>query len=428
MKKFFRNPLNLFVITFALLIIFGSFLLSISGINYRNDYTYIDALFTATSAVCVTGLTTFPVSSFSFWGQIIILVLIELGGIGIMTLSTFIVLFLRGELDLKGRISVSKISGTLFFAETDNIIVFIIGYVIAIEVIGSILLFFGFYMENINISDSCYYSIFYSVSAFCNAGFSIFDESLINQSAYIKIVIATLIILGGIGFYVVFDIMRYIRLKNRLKSHTKIVIVTTLFLIILGMLILYAVESGKLTIIDAFFQSITARTAGFNSVDIAKLHNVSIFIIFILMVIGASPGSTGGGIKTTTFFVIVLSVFNTLKGRDRLVIFKREINYQNILRAHAIFFLYILFISVGTAILLIYDDFGFINTFFEVASAVGTVGLSLGITPKLDSVGKTLLIFLMFAGRVGPSILFMLLLNKDKKTHLKYPEEKIILG
>jgi len=428
MKKFFRNPLNLFVITFALLIIFGSFLLSISGINYRNDYTYIDALFTATSAVCVTGLTTFPVSSFSFWGQIIILVLIELGGIGIMTLSTFIVLFLRGELDLKGRISVSKISGTLFFAETDNIIVFIIGYVIAIEVIGSILLFFGFYMENINISDSCYYSIFYSVSAFCNAGFSIFDESLINQSAYIKIVIATLIILGGIGFYVVFDIMRYIRLKNRLKSHTKIVIVTTLFLIILGMLILYAVESGKLTIIDAFFQSITARTAGFNSVDIAKLHNVSIFVIFILMVIGASPGSTGGGIKTTTFFVIVLSVFNTLKGRDRLVIFKREINYQNILRAHAIFFLYILFISVGTAILLIYDDFGFINTFFEVASAVGTVGLSLGITPKLDSVGKSLLIFLMFAGRVGPSILFMLLLNKDKKTHLKYPEEKIILG
>ncbi|MCB4204452.1 potassium transporter [Deferribacterales bacterium Es71-Z0220] len=428
MKKFFRNPLNLFVITFGLLIIIGSLLLSIPGINYRSNFTYIDALFTATSAVCVTGLTTFPVSSFSFWGQIIILLLIELGGIGIMTLTTFIVLFLRGELDLKGRISVAKISGTLSIAETDNIIVFIIGYMITIEVIGSILLFFGFYMENINLSDSFYYSIFYSISAFCNAGFSIFDESLVNQSAYIKVVIAILIILGGIGFYVVFDVMRFFRLKNRLKSHTKIVIITTFFLIISGMLILYAVEAGKVTIVDAFFQSITARTAGFNSVDIAGLHNVSIFVIFILMVVGASPGSTGGGIKTTTFFVIVLSVLNTLKGSDRLVVFKREIPYQNILRAHAIFFLYILFISVGTTILLLYDDFGFINTFFEVASAVGTVGLSLGITSKLDGIGKSLLIFLMFAGRVGPSILFMLLLNKDKKTHLKYPEEKIILG
>ncbi|MBC7196443.1 MAG: potassium transporter, partial [Deferribacterales bacterium] len=204
MKKFFRNPLNLFVITFGLLIIIGSLLLSIPGINYRSNFTYIDALFTATSAVCVTGLTTFPVSSFSFWGQIIILLLIELGGIGIMTLTTFIVLFLRGELDLKGRISVAKISGTLSIAETDNIIVFIIGYMITIEVIGSILLFFGFYMENINLSDSFYYSIFYSISAFCNAGFSIFDESLVNQSAYIKVVIAILIILGGIGLLAVF--------------------------------------------------------------------------------------------------------------------------------------------------------------------------------------------------------------------------------
>lgn len=428
MNKLFKNPSGLFALTFLFLIIVGSILLSIPGVNLKQDYTFVDALFTATSAVCVTGLTTFPVSSFTFVGQVIILTLIQLGGIGIMSLSTFIVLFLRGELDLRGRISVSRLSGTLSIGEADKIITFIFKYMFCVEILGAFFLFIGFLSDNFNIVDAAYYSIFYTISAFCNAGFSIFDESLVNQGAYIKIVISALIILGGLGFYAVFDIVRFFKSKNRLRNHTRIVIITTIFLIIAGAALIYIAEFGKINVIDAYFQSVTARTAGFNTVDIAKLHQASIFVILILMVIGGSPGSTAGGIKTTTYFVILLADVHTLRGERRVKFANREVPYENILRAHTILFLYILFISSGTIVLLLHNDYGFLNAIFEVTSAIGTVGLSMGVTSQLDTIGKLVIITLMYVGRIGPTVLFMLLLKKEKKTNLKYPEEKLILG
>lgn len=430
MKKFIHNPFLIFVFTFFVIILIGSILLYLPGINESKGYGYIDALFTSTSAVCVTGLATFPVSSFSFLGQVIILILIQLGAIGIMSLGTFLILFLRGELDFEGRITISKIGSTFSIHEADKVIVFIFFYLISIEFIGSVLLFFGFFIEGFDLKHSLYYSVFHSISAFCNAGFSTFDNSLIGKSNFIKIVISLLIILGGVGFYVVFDLLRYLKHKRekiKIKIHTKIVLITTIFLIAFGSIIILIVEPD-ISFTDALFQSVTARTAGFNTVDIASLHNISIFVILNLMVIGGSPGSTAGGIKTTTFFVISLSVLRVLKGEKRANAFKREISTENVLKAHTVFFLYMLLISIGTTLLLYNNDAGFIGSFFEVTSAVGTVGLSLGITSALSEFGKFIIICLMFAGRVGPSVLFMVLLKKEKKSKIAYPEEKIILG
>lgn len=430
MRKIFRNPFIIFVSTFFIIILIGSVLLYIPGINKSENYSYIDALFTSTSAVCVTGLATFPVSSFTFLGQVIILILIQLGAIGIMSLGTFIILFLRGELDFEGRMSITKIGNTFSIHEADKVVVFIFFYLIVVELIGAILLFFGFLIEDFDFKHSLYYAVFHSISAFCNAGFSTFDNSLMNQNDFIKIVVAFLIVLGGIGFYVIFDILRCIKHRKermRMKIHTKIVVFTTIFLISVGCLMIYFVES-RISFVDALFQSITARTAGFNSVDIASLNNISIFVIINLMIIGGSPGSTAGGIKTTTFFVILLSVLRVLKGEKQVNAFKREIATESVLKAHAIFFLYILLISVGTIFLLFCSNLEFLSIIFEVVSAVGTVGLSLGITSTFNGYGKFIIICLMFAGRVGPSVLFMILLKREKRSQIAYPEEKIILG
>ncbi len=293
------------------------------------------------------------------------------------------------------------------------------------EFLGFILLTIGFLWDGLTVPDSIYQGIFHSISAFCNAGFSTYDTSLIGTNPLIKYTVSLLIVLGGLGYFVIYEIIEKYSNKRKFSLHSKIVIITTLLLIIAGSIFLYIFENGNLSLTDSIFQSITTRTAGFNSTDLNKLSYASYFVLTSLMFIGASPGSTGGGIKTTTFFIMVYSIISILKGDANIVVFKRSIPKSYILKSYATAFIYFLTISIGVILLLQNHDFKFEEVLFEAISAMGTVGLSLGITPNLSVLGKIVIILLMFIGRLGPASFAMATIIKEKKILFKYPRGDI---
>jgi len=397
-------------------------------VKHTGGLTYIDSLFTATSAVCVTGLTVVDTSGFNFWGQFFIMLMMQVGAIGIMTLTSSLLLFLRGELDFSQKFRVAKINDNLTIQEAEKILIIVVIYTFFMEFVGFLILSYGFFLEGFALSDAFYYGLFHAISAFCNAGFSTFDSSLIGSNSIVKITTMFLIVFGGLGFYVIYNLYMALFANERIKVHTKIVLYTTFALIILGSSLIFLLEKGTVSILDSFFQSITTRTAGFNTVEISELHIVTKFLLIVLMIIGASPGSTGGGIKTTAFYISIVSMYNVLRGNRKIVVFKRNIPLINILKAYALISMYIFFLVIATLLLLYFDDFTFMDTLFEVASALGTVGLSLGITGELDVFGKLIIIICMFLGRIGPATLITMLLLKEKTSKLSYPEEKIILG
>jgi trk system potassium uptake protein TrkH len=310
----------------------------------------------------------------------------------------------------------------------EQILQIILIYTFSAELIGAFILFFGFFMEGLNFWKSIYFGIFHSISAFCNAGLSPIDTSLIGLNSTIKITIMLLIVLGGLGFYVVYDVHMHYKEHSKLRLHEKVVLLTTITLILLGAFGLLFLERGKLAVIDAFFQSVTARTAGYNTVDLSKLTNESNFLIIFLMIIGASPASTGGGIKTSTAFVAFFTMYTVLKGKFYFVIFKRRIPTETIMRSFSLTLLYLFVIFLGTILILITHNFSLLDSAFEVASALGTVGLSLGITKELSDIGKIVIILWMFLGRVGPAALLLMMINKEKMDKIVYPEEKVLLG
>lgn len=416
-----------FFATFLFLILAGSLALKLPVVQYAGDLSWLDALFMSTSAVCVTGLATVSVSGFNIWGQLVLLVLIQLGAIGIMTLASSVLLALRGELSLYHRLEAVKMTGSYKLSEIEGILGLILKYTFCAELVGFVFLWAGFSLEGYGPGESSYLALFHTISAFCNAGFSTFDGSLMGMNPLIKIAVAGLIVLGGIGFYVVFDIIGYLQKKERLTIHSKLVLWGTLSLIVLGAVLLLLIETN-LGVLDAFFQSVTARTAGFNTVEIAGLQNSSIFLLLILMIVGAAPGSTAGGVKLTTFFVSILAVYNVILGKNRIVIFGRKIPSSNILRAYALIILYISFLALMTILLLRTETAEFIDILFEIVSAVGTVGLSLGLTSELSPMGKFVVIVGMFVGRIGPVVLVLTLFLGEKESRIDYPKEKIILG
>ncbi|HHG86713.1 MAG TPA: TrkH family potassium uptake protein, partial [Bacteroidetes bacterium] len=290
------------------------------------------------------------------------------------------------------------------------------------ELVGFALLSIGFWWEGFGVRRALYEGFFHAISAFCNAGFSTFDESLINSNALVKYTVAVLIIMGGLGYFVIYETMERYKSGRRFSLHSKVVLVTSGFLVVAGMFLLYLFEQGSVSITDCFFQSVTTRTAGFNSVDLTEINYAGIFLLTILMFIGASPGSTGGGIKTTTFFVIVVSIFSVLKGRTSVVVFKRSIPLKMILKSFATALVYIAIIAIGAILLLQDERIEFESAIFEVVSAMGTVGLSLGVTPQLSESGKIVIILLMFIGRLGPASFALATLTKQKELKIKYPE------
>lgn len=428
MKKRRPSPQGYLILTFLTLIAAGALLFMTPFVTAEGGLSPVDALFMSTSAVCVTGLSVISVSDFTFTGQAILLLLIQLGALGIMTLSSSLLLFITGDLDFGTRLMASRLAESYNLREIENVLFYIVSYTFICEAAGAALLWPGFIMDGHNAYDALYLAVFHSVSAFSNAGFSTFDASLTNSGGMVKTIVMFLITAGGLGFYVIFDLMRKVKEKTRLRIHTKIVLGMSAFLSFGGAVLLYLTEYGQMSVIDSLFQSVTTRTAGFNTVDLAGMHSVSIMFMIILMFIGASPGSTGGGIKTTTAFLAAVSVRRAVEGETGVRVFGRTIPPSNILKAFTIIFLYSVVVCFASALILLFRETQFLSVLFEVVSATGTVGLSLGLTSEAGTAEKLILTACMFIGRVGPSAILIAMTGRKKESKISYPEEKLILG
>ncbi len=426
-KQIKLNPWQYLLLSFAILIIVGAYVLTFSWVRNTGSLSFIDALFTATSAVCVTGLIVVKTTDFTLYGQIVLLILMQLGAIGIMTITTSLIQLIRGNLDLEQRLSFSQLQDNINLKSTEGVLLFIVRFTFVTEFIGALFISLGFYLQGLSPKQAVYNGIFQSISAFCNAGFSSFDNSLIGAHWLVKYGVMILIVIGGLGYFVIYEVYHHHKLKERFSIHTKIVAYMTGFLILFGAFFIFLIEKNT-SITDSFFQSVTSRTAGFNSVNLNGMHLVSLLIISMLMFVGASPGSTGGGIKTTTFFVVNYSIFKVLRGETSIHIFNRHISHKIILRALALVVIYFMVIILASVLLLLRYPLKLFDIFFEVISALGTVGLSLGITAKLGMYGKIIIILCMFLGRVGPAAVAMITLRKQKEIKIKYPDDRVVLG
>ena len=420
------NPWHYLFLSFIFLTLTGALLLELPYIRTHGQLSFIDALFTSTSAVCVTGLIVVKTTDFTLMGQIILMVLMQLGAIGIMTITTVLIMIIRGSIDLEHRISFTRLQDNFNLKSSQKVIYFIVKITFLAEFIGAILIGLGFYLQGFPLKKAIYHGIFQSVSGFCNAGFSTFDESLIGTHWLVKYTVMALIILGGLGYFVIFEIFQNKKI-SKYSLHSKVVLITSFILVFAGALFIFIIE-GNESVTDSLFQSVTARTAGFNSIDINQMHMVSLFFLTMLMFIGASPGSTGGGVKTTTFFIVNYSIIKVLRGETSIQIFGRHLSHKVLLRAMALVVVYSLIIIIASILLMLIYPFKFFDILFEVISAVGTVGLSLGLTAKFGVYGKTILIICMFLGRVGPATLAMITLRKQREIKIKYPEDRVVLG
>lgn len=454
------NPAQLFILSFLFIILVGGGMLLLPNATHTG-ITLTDALFTATSAVCVTGLVVVDTGSyFTAFGQYTILMLIQLGGLGIMTFTSYFSYFFKAGSSYENQLLLSAMTNTEKVGEVFSTLKRIILITFIIEGFGAILIFHSLDTANIpSILDRTFFSVFHSISGFCNAGFSTLQNNF-YEPAYrfnypLHIIIASLIILGGIGFPIVFNLLSYIKnnIKNLIfyisgsKQHirmhriinvnTRIVLVTTLILIISGTLLFYVFEYnntlaehgsfGKM--VTAFFGSVTTRTAGFNSVDNALLTTPTVMITIFLMWVGASPGSTGGGIKTSTLAIAFLNFISLAKGKPNIEVFKREIAQKSVNRAFAIITLSIFVIIIAIfSISLFNPEKGLLNITYECVSAFGTVGLSRGITASLSDPSKIVLILTMFIGRVSMLTVLIALFKKLAQHEYLYPSEEVLIN
>ena len=408
-----------------------------------NHISFVDALFTSASAVCVTGLTVVDTGSyFSPLGHTIILALIQVGGIGIMTITTFLALFFRKGVGIRERIILQDMTNVENVALLSTALRNIIAITFFIEIIGAIFLAVLWTDQGWSSQRLCYNAIFHSVSAFCNAGFALFPDSLMRfrSSPFVILVFAFLITTGGLGFLTLMDlggkrILTRERKKSRLKVHTRLVLITSALLFLFGFFSYLFIEhpsekDGLFTgLLSAIFTSVTARTAGFNTVNTASLSVPLTLILIILMFIGASPGSTGGGIKTTTFAVLWWSIIAIIAGKKRIVIMGRNIPFFVLNRAIVVLAVSIIVNVVATFVLTLIEKKDFVDIIFEVVSAFGTVGLSRGITPGLHTISKIVITACMFIGRMGIlTVAFAITAPKEEHIRISYPSEIVLVG
>jgi len=405
---------------------------------------FIDALFMSTSATCVTGLSSISLpDEFSIFGQMIMLLLAQVGGLGIMTLSSSMAVIMGKNLQMREQVIMQDVLDTSGTEELLKLIVDIIRYTFVIEFVGAILLTIGFYQLGFEIGQSLYFGFFHSIMAFCNAGYALFNNNLEDFKfvPLIHMTVAFLLIFGGIGFSVMKDVFQTFKSKRTFKHltvHTKLVLTVNTILIIFGTIYLFfgeflhAFEDMSMwqRFQVSFFQAVTPRTAGFNTINLNALHPHSLYMLILLMFIGASPGSTGGGVKTTTFAILLQSVTATLKGKSDVEFFERKVNSATVVKSIAIFIISLIVVSAGVLVMMrLEPDKSFLSVFFEVVSAFGTVGLSVGITPFLTLLGKMTIIILMFIGRVGPLTLVLAVGSRAvMPSNLEYPEGKVLIG
>ena len=436
------SPSRKLILGFLFAILLGTFILMMPfSLKEGEKLSFLSSLFTIVSAVCVTGLTVVDVSKvFSPAGDLVIIFFIQLGGLGVMTFSSILFLAMGKRMTFYERELLKEERNADSSGEISSFIKKLLLTVFIIESIGAIILTWEFAKE-MPINKAVFYGIFHSISAFCNAGFSLFSNNLEAYKAnpIINLTIGYLITLGGIGFAVITSVIMVIRRGiDRFNLTSKVAIIISMILTFGGMILFFILEySNSATLGDlnfiqkilaSYFQSVTLRTAGFNTIPLGELRNSTIFMCCILMFIGASPGSTGGGIKTTTFGVILFYVIGIVKKKENVEIFNRRLDWEIMNRALAILVLAITYVIIVIMLMLIAENFSPEEIVFEVISAFGTVGLTLGITPDLSTFSKLLLIFTMFVGRLGPMTFALAIGETKKKALSKYPKENILVG
>ncbi|MBA7497199.1 hypothetical protein ES702_07811 [subsurface metagenome] len=439
------KPPWIVILTFVSIIAVGTLLLLLPRATAPGKETmFMDALFTATSATCVTGLVVLDTGShFSLLGQLIILSLIQVGGLGLMTFTSFFVLTLGKEFGVKDRTVLRDILNYRSIGRIGSLVVSILIITFTIEIVGAIFLYIQFLPYNGGGLSSAYSAIFHSISAFCNAGFSLYSDSFIKyrNDLGINLTMSSLIILGGLGFIVIVNLLHwaygYFRHKKEpLSLQSKLVLVVSSLLIIGGTALIFLAEkngvlsgfSWKEKLLTAYFQSVTARTAGFNTLNIGSVGIFSAFLFIIFMFIGASPGSTGGGIKTSTFATLFLTIRSMTQGKNRVEVFHRTIPPLVVYQALCVAILALGWIASSTLVLSLTESAPFIDIFFEELSAFGTVGLSRGLTSQLTTAGRVVIMLSVLVGRIGPLTLALAMGRGKMKELYQYPEERIMVG
>ena len=438
------RPAQILLLGFAALIIVGTILLMLP-VAARSGYptSFLTSFFTATSAVCVTGLVVVDTAShYSLFGQLVILGLIQVGGLGIMTMTTLFAILVGKKINLRERLLIQESLNTLRLEGVVSLVKSIIGMTLLFEGIGGLLLSLRF-IPQMGWSMGIYYGFFHSISSFCNAGFDlsgIISGPFSSLTAYlqdpvISLTIPILIILGGLGFVVIRDLY-YNRRFSKLLLHSKVVLVLTAVLVVGGTILFWLLEQENAiaqlspggAVLASFYQAVTPRTCGSNTLDISSLRSATQFFMIILMFIGASPGGTGGGIKTTTLGALLTATWSAVQGKTNAESFERSIPSSIIFKAIAVFILAAFWVAVVTMILVVTEKTSFLAVLFEATSAFGTVGLTMGLTPHLSTFGKVLIIMTMYAGRVGPLTVALAFWQRQQPVRFKYPDEKIIIG
>ncbi len=458
--NFYFNPTILFVISFLVLILIGTVLLMLPRTTLEAPLSFVDALFMATSAVCITGLSVADISTnFSMFGQTVIIVLIQVGGLGIMTFTGFFGYFFSGGFSFKNQLMFGEILGENKVASVIKTLLTMIFITLLFEFLGAILIFSTLDSANFpNVGSMVFFSIFHSISSFCNAGFSILSGGITNE-AYkfnypFQLALSTLFILGGLGFGIVLNFYTYIKESILLWYHrlitkrnykhkawnfsfnSKLVLLCNAIIIVAATLFFYFLERQNTLSLEkgaggewatSFFMANAARSAGYNSIDLSFVGAPTIFLIMVLMWVGASPGSTGGGVKVTTVALTFMNIISLAKGKEYIEIFKRRIAGESVNKAFAIILLSLFVVGISFFLLIFTDpDKSMKDLLFESLSAYTTCGLSLGVTPSLSMGGKLIIVVTMLVGRVGMLTLLVAFIKNTTRRNIIFPEEKIL--
>ena len=450
------NPAQLFLISFVVIILGGTLLLSLPGATYEG-IGLLDALFTATSAVCVTGLIVVDTAThFTFFGQSILLFLIQIGGLGILTFVSYFSYFFKGEISYEKQIAINQINSSGAIGKELGLLKNILIITLSIEAFSALLIFYNTDPAAFNsLSERVFFSVFHAVSAFCNAGFSTLSDSLMQggfQFNYgLQLAIILTFVLGGLGFPIVSNIVSYLSYKTKgvfsffdkpnyrpwvLTLNSRIALITTIVLTVGGTLVFFGLEkdgvlsshSGFGKLVTALFGATTPRTAGFNTVDASHFRFPTLLLTMFLMWVGASPKSTGGGIKTSTLAIAILNILSLARGRERIELYRREIVEVTVKRAFAMISLSIIVIAIGVLGISAFEpDLTMIEIAFESVSAYSTTGLSMGITSSLSPISKFIIIILMFVGRVSALTVLIAIFRNVINQNYRYPKEEITI-
>lgn len=448
MKRKFKinfklKGVQILALGFIFVILVGALILTLPISTTSGERTnFLDALFTATSAVCVTGLIVVDTGTYwNMFGQTLIMILIEIGGLGFMSFTTLIAIILGKKITLRERLILQDAMNTFNIQGLVKMVKYVLVFTVTVQFFGT-LLFSTQFIPEYGLGRGLFYSIFHSISAFCNAGFDIFGNfsslTYYNSNAVVILVASALIIIGGLGFTVLSELYSKKSLR-KVSIHSKMVILMTTVLVLGGTLLMFLFENNNVNtianmsffdkIMNSFFASVTPRTAGFNSISTNGMTTAGQFLTIILMFIGGSPGSTAGGIKTTTIGILIVTITCVIQGKEDAEVFKKRFSKGLVYKAFTLIFIGVSLVIVVTMLLSYTEkEVSFIALFYETVSAFGTAGLTLGLTSKLSSVGKVLIMIMMYLGRVGPLTVVLSITRKKINLGIKYPEGKILIG